>query len=410
MAAWERGDLRAMHGLLSPSAQTSYPLARFRRAYAPGGGHRDALLARRGRPGGRRGRPGRGAAGRPHARVRQASAATSACRSRTTASSGSRGSCSRSCAPASGSRRNSLPPVRATLRSRDRKVLAEGPATSRTSPLVGIADSIAGPHGAAGDAGRARGAVRARLPARLAGRAERARAGLREAPARAARRGAHRGQRACSRGHGRARPRAVVTTIDTRLQEAAVIGLAGRLGGVAALDPRNGEVRALAGIAFSAPQPPGSTFKIVTATAALELGAREAVHRVPGRDARRHRRRGARERQRRVLRRHVPQLVRALVQLGVRPARREDPGRGAGGRRGALRMERARDDPGRGGEHAPARRGDRHPARGGLHRDRPVRDAGHAASDGLGRSDDRDARACATRPRSSPGGGHVARG
>jgi cell division protein FtsI/penicillin-binding protein 2 len=51
-----------------------------------------------------------------------------------------------------------------------------------------------------------------------------------------------------------------------------VIGLAGRLGGVAALDPRNGEVRALAGIAFSAPQPPGSTFKIVTTTAALERG------------------------------------------------------------------------------------------------------------------------------------------
>ena len=33
--------------------------------------------------------------------------------------------------------------------------------------------------------------------------------------------------------------------------------LAGRLGGIAALDPRTGEVRALAGIAFSAPQPPG---------------------------------------------------------------------------------------------------------------------------------------------------------
>ncbi|MEA2451175.1 MAG: penicillin-binding protein, partial [Thermoleophilaceae bacterium] len=32
----------------------------------------------------------------------------------------------------------------------------------------------------------------------------------------------------------------------------------------------SGKVRALAGIAFSAPQPPGSVFKIVTATAALE--------------------------------------------------------------------------------------------------------------------------------------------
>nr|MBA2630693.1 hypothetical protein [Thermoleophilaceae bacterium] len=52
-----------------------------------------------------------------------------------------------------------------------------------------------------------------------------------------------------------------------------VSALAGRLGGIAALDPRTGEIRALAGIAFSAPQPPGSTFKIVTATAALEARA-----------------------------------------------------------------------------------------------------------------------------------------
>jgi cell division protein FtsI/penicillin-binding protein 2 len=39
---------------------------------------------------------------------------------------------------------------------------------------------------------------------------------------------------------------------------------------VAALDARSGAVRALAGSAFSAPQPPGSTFKVVTTTAALE--------------------------------------------------------------------------------------------------------------------------------------------
>ena len=37
-----------------------------------------------------------------------------------------------------------LPARRATLHSRDGKVLAQGPATSRSSPLTGIADSIAG--------------------------------------------------------------------------------------------------------------------------------------------------------------------------------------------------------------------------------------------------------------------------
>ncbi len=64
----------------------------------------------------------------------------------------------------------------------------------------------------------------------------------------------------------------VKTTIDPDLQEAAVNALAGRSGGVAVLDTRNGDVRALAGLAFSALQPPGSTFKIVTTTAALQKG------------------------------------------------------------------------------------------------------------------------------------------
>ncbi len=65
----------------------------------------------------------------------------------------------------------------------------------------------------------------------------------------------------------------VKTTIDPELQEAAVSALAGRPGGVAVLDTRNGDVRALAGQAFSAPQPPGSTFKLITTVAALEKGA-----------------------------------------------------------------------------------------------------------------------------------------
>jgi cell division protein FtsI/penicillin-binding protein 2 len=64
----------------------------------------------------------------------------------------------------------------------------------------------------------------------------------------------------------------VKTTIDPDLQEVAVSALAGRAGGVAVLDAQRGDVRALAGQAFSAPQPPGSTFKIITTTAALEAG------------------------------------------------------------------------------------------------------------------------------------------
>jgi cell division protein FtsI/penicillin-binding protein 2 len=62
----------------------------------------------------------------------------------------------------------------------------------------------------------------------------------------------------------------VRTTIDPKLQRAAVEALAGRYGGVAAIQPETGEVLALAGIAQGSPQPPGSTFKIVTLAGVLD--------------------------------------------------------------------------------------------------------------------------------------------
>lgn len=71
----------------------------------------------------------------------------------------------------------------------------------------------------------------------------------------------------------RARPkkgRGVRSTIDDRIQDSSVAALGGQLGGVAALDPDTGEILGLAGLAFSTLQPPGSTMKIVTITAALE--------------------------------------------------------------------------------------------------------------------------------------------
>lgn len=64
----------------------------------------------------------------------------------------------------------------------------------------------------------------------------------------------------------------VRTTIHPDLQEAAVQALGSLFGGVAVLHAKRGEVLALAGVAYSSPQPPGSTFKIVTTVAALEAG------------------------------------------------------------------------------------------------------------------------------------------
>ncbi len=64
----------------------------------------------------------------------------------------------------------------------------------------------------------------------------------------------------------------VRTTIDPAIESAAISALGGRYGGIVAMDPRNGQLLALAGVAFSALQPPGSTMKIITSTAALQAG------------------------------------------------------------------------------------------------------------------------------------------
>ena len=67
----------------------------------------------------------------------------------------------------------------------------------------------------------------------------------------------------------------VRTSIDVDLETAAVTALAGRLGGIAVMKPRTGEVLAFAGLAYSAPQPPGSVFKIITLAGALDAGIAE---------------------------------------------------------------------------------------------------------------------------------------
>jgi peptidoglycan glycosyltransferase len=62
----------------------------------------------------------------------------------------------------------------------------------------------------------------------------------------------------------------VRTTIDPRIQTITVNALGGQSGGAVVLNARNGDVLGLAGSAYSAPQPPGSTFKVITTTAALD--------------------------------------------------------------------------------------------------------------------------------------------
>jgi penicillin-binding protein A len=60
------------------------------------------------------------------------------------------------------------------------------------------------------------------------------------------------------------------TTINPSIERAAIAAEGGRYAGIVAMNPRTGALLAVAGVGFSALQPPGSTMKIVTVTGALE--------------------------------------------------------------------------------------------------------------------------------------------
>ena len=79
------------------------------------------------------------------------------------------------------------------------------------------------------------------------------------------------------------RGRSVKTTIRPALQRAANSALGSKLGGIAVVRPRDGAILALSGLAVSAPQPPGSTFKIITLAAALQNGVASPASAYPAR-------------------------------------------------------------------------------------------------------------------------------
>ncbi len=162
---------------------------------------------------------------------------------------------------------------RAAILADDGTALAEGPASEREHPLGESAIDVAGEVGEASEEEAPKLAQRGFPPETPVGIS-----GLEKAFNRrlAGKPGGKLLAAAKSRqprvlAEGKPTPgTAVKTTIDPEVQEAAVNALAGRSGGVTVLDARNGDVRALAGQAYSAPQPPGSTFKILTTVAALQ--------------------------------------------------------------------------------------------------------------------------------------------
>ena len=163
---------------------------------------------------------------------------------------------------------------RAAILANDGTPLAEGPATEREHPLGTVAIDVTGEVGEPDEADMAklaRHGFAPDTPVGISGLEQAFNTRLAGKPGGSLLAGSESGD--APRVLARSEPEpgaAVKTTIDPDLQESAVVALAGRAGGIAVLDARNGDVRALAGQAYSAPQPPGSTFKMITATAALQ--------------------------------------------------------------------------------------------------------------------------------------------
>jgi peptidoglycan glycosyltransferase len=165
---------------------------------------------------------------------------------------------------------------RAPILAADGTPLAEGPAEEREHPLGSAAIDVTGEVGTAAEedlAALARKGFAADTPVGITGLEQAFNARLAGKPGGSLLALDKSGASVRVIAQADPAPGAPVkTTIDPELQKSAVSALAGRSGGIAVLDARSGDVRALAGQAFSAPQPPGSTFKMITSVAALQKG------------------------------------------------------------------------------------------------------------------------------------------
>jgi peptidoglycan glycosyltransferase len=178
-------------------------------------------------------------------------------------------------------------PRRATVLARDGSVLAESPAggesqaaeATRASPLGDVANAVLGTVGAL-PAGEASTARREELEAQ--GVPPDAVVGLSglELALDDRLRGTPGGELLAADPHSGGAPRVLAyaaahpaapvrSTVSPTVQQAAVLALGDRLGGVVAMQPSTGQILAVAGIGLDGLQPPGSTFKMITVTGVL---------------------------------------------------------------------------------------------------------------------------------------------
>jgi peptidoglycan glycosyltransferase len=276
LAAWERGDIDAMHDELTPEAQSEFPPEEFQRIYADAAETATVASLSTGEVSERDG-----------AAVAQVDFDTYAF-----GKLGGELSLPISddeiawtpnlvypgLGPDERLSRRTRAPARAPILAADRSPLAEGPAAARTvgTAAVAVAGSVSTPTRAQAKQLALRGFPPGSLTGtsglelawndRLSGQP-----GGQLVAATAAQETEIGGGRLLATSEP-VPGEAVRTTIDPVLQESAVSALGGLFGGVAVLDAKQGDVLALSGIAYSSPQPPGSTFKVITTTGALDAG------------------------------------------------------------------------------------------------------------------------------------------
>jgi peptidoglycan glycosyltransferase len=272
LAAWEEGDFEAMHAELSPAAAAEYPLESFTDLYDEAAATATATSVD---AGGAEGPTG----GEVEVSVTVGTDAFGEV-SQTMSISVADGAVAwepqlvfPGLQPGEELDRRTRAPSRAAILAADGTALAKGPSSARTSTLGSAAVDIAGEMGA--PKGEQREATEAAgfPPGALVGTS-----GLELAFD--TRLAGQPGGQLLAVGDGErvladSKPQQgepVRTTIDPELQATTVGALGELFGGVAVLDAVTGEVKSLAGLAFSSPQPPGSVFKIITTTAALEAG------------------------------------------------------------------------------------------------------------------------------------------
>ena len=420
-----------MYDELTPAAQEEYSLPNFRDIYDEAAAAATNGVAQRGR--GHRGRttaasvPGEHA----HPRVRRARRRAHRAAHRRQGGVGAATSSTRASTRASGSAARPGRPPRAAILAADRSPLAEGPASARIvgTAALAVVGEVGSPKPAQAEAARD-----ARFPARDADRDLGARARVQRPARRQARRAAAR------RARRRRKPtpggRVLATSQPERGKavrtehrprpagERRSRPSASLYGGAAVLDAKTGAVLALAGLAYSAPQPPGIDLQDHHGDRGARRRDRQALRRVPGRDPRTPTS-AARSRTPTTscaAARSSSQL-RRLVQHGLRPARGRARRREARRDRRALRLQlpagpvrpatTALIDPRRARSQGPLR--ERRDRRVG---DRPGRGAGDAAGDGRGRRrrSPTTASACRTpiardpgsQPPATAGQGHLA--